>query len=155
MPHIHEKIDFTVETFIVYKDKVLLRKHNEYKIWLSVGGHIKLDEDPTEAAIRKAREEAGLHTTLFCNPERETDFKAKEKSLIPPEYLNRHHITETHEHVTFIYFATSETDQFKLPEGESTNNYRWFTKEELIKNDYGIPEATRFYALKTLEKLTF
>ena len=45
MPHIHDKIDFTVEVFVVYKNKVLLRKHDKYKLWLSVGGHIELEDD--------------------------------------------------------------------------------------------------------------
>ncbi len=60
MPHIHEKIDFTVEVFIVYDNKVLLRKHDKYKKWLSIGGHIELDEDPNQAAIREVKEEVGL-----------------------------------------------------------------------------------------------
>jgi 8-oxo-dGTP pyrophosphatase MutT (NUDIX family) len=60
MPHIHEKIDFTAETFIVYKNKVLLRLHDKYKFWASVGGHIELHEDPNEAAVREAKEEVGL-----------------------------------------------------------------------------------------------
>lgn len=53
MAHIHEKIDFTVEVFVVFQNKVLLRKHDKYKIWLSVGGHIELDEDPNQAALRE------------------------------------------------------------------------------------------------------
>lgn len=52
MPHIHEKIDFTAEVFVVYKNKVLLRLHDKYKIWLSVGGHIELHEEPNQAAVR-------------------------------------------------------------------------------------------------------
>ena len=40
LPHIHEKIDFTVEVFIVYKNKVLLRMHDKVKKWLGPGGHI-------------------------------------------------------------------------------------------------------------------
>jgi len=52
MSHIHEKIDFTVEVFIVYKNKVLLRMHDKHHRWLSVGGHIELDEDPIQAAMR-------------------------------------------------------------------------------------------------------
>ena len=65
MPHIHEKVDFTVEVFIVHNGKVLLRKHDKYKIWLSVGGHIELDEDPNQAAIREVKEEVGLDVKLF------------------------------------------------------------------------------------------
>jgi hypothetical protein len=52
MSHLHEKIDFTVEVFVVSGDAVLLRKHDKYKIWLGVGGHIELDEEPTQAAVR-------------------------------------------------------------------------------------------------------
>ena len=46
MPHIHEKIDFTVEIFIIYNNKILFRKHDKYGVWLSVGGHVELYEDP-------------------------------------------------------------------------------------------------------------
>ena len=60
MPHIHNKIDFTVEVFIVYDNKVLLRKHDKYGMWLSVGGHIELDEDSNQAALREVKEEVGL-----------------------------------------------------------------------------------------------
>ncbi|MFK5282779.1 NUDIX domain-containing protein, partial [Lacticaseibacillus paracasei] len=60
MAHIHEKIDFTVEVFIVHKDKVLLRMHDKFKFWLSIGGHIELDEDPIQAAYREVKEEVGL-----------------------------------------------------------------------------------------------
>lgn len=56
MAHIHYKNDFTVEVFVVHQDKVLLRLHDKYKIWLSVGGHIDLDEDPNKAAIREVKE---------------------------------------------------------------------------------------------------
>ena len=65
MPHINNKIDFTVEVFIVYNNKVLLRKHDKYKIWLGVGGHIELDEDPNQAAVREVKEEVGLDIMLF------------------------------------------------------------------------------------------
>ena len=43
MSHIHEKIDFTAEVLVVFNGKVLLRMHNIYKMWLSVGGHVELE----------------------------------------------------------------------------------------------------------------
>ena len=57
MAHVHEKIDFTVDTFIVFNNKVLLRHHDKYDMWLPVGGHIELGEDPNEAAVREVKEE--------------------------------------------------------------------------------------------------
>src|SRR5258708_3752310 len=106
MPHIHDKIDFTVEVFIVFKEKVLLLKHDKYKKWLSVGGHIELDEDPNEAAIREVKEEVGLDIALDDSllAFRQADGT---KELIPPYFLNRNRTSDDHEHVTLVYFATA------------------------------------------------
>src|SRR5690242_15206567 len=111
MPHIHEKIDFVVEVFVVYKDKVLLRLHDKYKIWLSIGGHIELNEDPNQAALREVKEEVGLDVELYDGNQL---FKYKnkgDKQLVPPIALSRHDISTTHEHVCSIYFATSQTSK--------------------------------------------
>ncbi len=154
MPHIHDKIDFCSETFIVYKDTVLLRKHDKLKIWLSVGGHIELDEDPNQAAIREVKEEVGLDVILFCDKNKQPMFKENNKSLIPPQYLNRHSISEKHEHIAFVYFATTKINTLTLSDTEITDDCRWFTKQEIIKNDCGIPGDVQFYALKALETLS-
>jgi 8-oxo-dGTP pyrophosphatase MutT (NUDIX family) len=154
MPHIHDKIDFCSETFIVYKDTVLLRKHDKLKIWLGVGGHIELDEDSNQAAIREVREEVGLDVVLYCEEGRQPSFENNKKSLIPPYFLNRHNITGEHEHVAFVYFAKSSTNILKLSSTETTDGCKWFTKAELIKNEHNIPNDIQFCALKALEKLS-
>ena len=150
MPHIHDKIDFTVEVFVVHDDRVLLRRHDKYKIWLSVGGHIELDEDPNQAAIREVREEVGLEVKLkrigLSFPKENIDYN----ELIPPVFLNRHRINETHEHVTLVYFASSKTDVLKQSKEEKSDELKWFTREELEKNSYGIRESIRYYALRAL-----
>jgi 8-oxo-dGTP diphosphatase len=153
MPHIHDKIDFTVEAFIVHENKVLLRKHDKYKLWLSVGGHIELDEDPIEAIIREVKEEVGLNVELFNEspvPEKqEKDFK----EIISPQFTYRHRVNENHEHVSFVYFAKSKTNQLNLSEKEKTDGCKWFSKEELNDSDYGIMERIKVYAQTALEKV--
>src|SRR5689334_5507619 len=122
MPHIHEKIDFTVEVLIVHNGKVLLRKHDKYGIWLSVGGHIELDEDPNQAAIREVKEEVGLDIELVSVRSFDVpDFENRER--IPPVGLNRHSVSPTHEHVTLIYFARSTSDNV-IPE-KPTDEWKW------------------------------
>ena len=153
MPHIHEKIDFTAEVFIVYRNKVLLRKHDKYKKWLSVGGHIELNEDPNEAAIREVKEETGLDIVLDDNLQ---EFREKDETieLIPPYFLNRHRISDTHEHITLVYFAKSNLDKiYENIEREKSEECRWFTKEKLLA-DKEIDSNVKFYALKALEKLS-
>lgn len=149
MPHIHDKIDFTVEVFIVYKDKVLLRKHDKYKKWLGVGGHIELNEDPEQAAIREVKEEVGLDIQL--NSTLKPEYNSGTGDLIPPYYLNRHKINNTHEHIALMYFAKSHTDKIKQGKIEKSEECRWFTKKEIEKNKE-IEPSIKFYALKSLEK---
>lgn len=154
MPHFHDQIDFTVEVFIVYKDKVLLRKHDKYNMWLSVGGHIEQDENPNQAALREVKEEVGLDVKLDDSLKPNTMDSEDYHELIPPYFMNRHRISPTHEHVTFTYFATSDTDQLnQTQEGEKSENCQWFTKEEL-GNLPDLGEDIKYYALKALEVLS-
>lgn len=152
MPHLHEKIDFTVEVFIVHKNTVLLRKHDKYKKWLSVGGHIEFDEDPTEAAVREVKEEVGLDVVI---DDRLKEFRGELNStdLVPPYFLNRNRISKTHEHITFIYFANSTTNKIKATLGrEKSEECKWFTKDELTKSNEVIPDI-KYYALQALLRL--
>jgi len=153
MPHIHDKIDFTVEVFVVYNNKVLLRKHDKYKIWLSVGGHIELDEDPNEAAIREVKEEVGLDIELYGDVISHKEIGDDYQELIPPKFLNRHRINPQHEHVTLIYFAKAKNDNIKVSETEVSEELRWFTIEGLDSEEFGIKEHIKLYAKKSLEEV--
>lgn len=155
MPHIHKEIDFIADVFIVCNNKVLLRKHDKYKTWLSPGGHIELNEDPNQAAIREAKEEVGLDIELD-NSLGASSFEMQDgKELIPPYYMNRHFIfgSDEHEHISMIYFARSKTDVISENiEREKSEEIKWFSKEELLRNNEIIPRI-KFYALKALEQL--
>ena len=146
MPHIHDKIDFAVEVFVVYNNKVLLRFHDKYKIWLSVGGHVELDEDPTQAAVRVVKEEVGLDITLWDGNKLLSIDKPDFTELVPPISMNRHPINDTHTHISMIYFATATTDVV-VPEKE-TDEWRWLTKEEL--ETFDLREDIKFYAQKAI-----
>jgi len=145
MPHIHEQIDFTVEVFVVHKNTVLLRMHDKYGIWLSVGGHIELDEDPNQAALREVKEEVGLDVELYDTREFKEDTE-QFTELVAPVSLNRHRISEKHEHLGLIYFAKAESNNV-VPEKEK-DEWRWCTKEDLEKMD--LQKNVRFYAHRAL-----
>lgn len=152
MPHIHDKIDFTVEVFVVHKNTVLLRKHDKYKIWLSVGGHIELDEDPNQAAVREVREEVGMDVKIAGKV---LAFSEAEnyKELIPPKFLNRHRINDTHEHITMVYFATADSSKTIQGGREASEELRWFTGGELDDPHYGIQDSIKYYAEEALKEL--
>src|SRR3989344_4387025 len=125
MPHIHQRIDFTVEVFIVHKNRVLLRLHDKYKEWMSVGGHIELNEDPVEAAHREVKEEEGLDIELIGNPK---VFESADhtRELVPPIALNRHETNVSgNAHVTFVYFGRAKrTDVKALHESDKSEECR-------------------------------
>ena len=154
MAHLNYKYDFTVEVFIVCEGKVLLRFHDKYNKWLSVGGHVELDEDFNEAAIREVKEEVGLDVKLYDNRKiiEETD---EYLELIPPIFVNKHHIKGDHWHIANTFFATSDSMEVN-PEYEDdiSEDWKWLSLEEIEKMD-DLSRTIKFYsetALKTLAK---
>lgn len=158
MTHIHEKIDFTASTYVVHADKVLLRKHEKYGIWLGVGGHIELDEDPNEAAVRERKEEVGLDVALWKGNQKciskEPNPYGFHRELAPPVALNRHDLPEGHEHVDLVYFASAQTNEV-VPE-HPDDEWRWLSLADLqaekIEGIDLMPHV-RFYATHALRTL--
>lgn len=150
MPHIHELIDFTVDVFIVYNNKVLLIFHKKHDRWLQIGGHIELNEDPDEALFREVEEECGLEIEIIGKKEQNIEVKGT-KFLYAPRFMNIHDINETHKHIGLIYFAKAKSDKFILSEREH-KDIRWFTKEDLDAPEFNLNEGVKFYAKEALKK---
>ncbi len=154
MPHTGKNYCYTAEVFIVYKNKVLLRKHDKLGIWLSVGGHIEDNEDPNQAALREVKEEVGLDVEIDDSLRSNATYPDGSYELIPPHFLNVQKNSPKHDHITFVYFARANSDKIaQMVEREKSEDIKWFTKKELAV-DTEIIENIKFYALKALEKLT-
>ena len=130
--------------------------HDKLNIWLSVGGHIELDEDPIQAAYREVKEEVGLQIKIIGEAHGPDNGSEKNRGytyLMPPRYLGMHKVNGTHQHIVLVYFATSETDEIKesIHEHERRES-RWVSREEL--NDMDLVPNVRFYAEEALKVLT-
>ncbi len=138
---------FTATVLVVYKDTVLLHKHKKRGSLLPVGGHLDRDELPQEAALREVQEEAGLRVELY-NPEPAsfTDVQA----LVQPAHMLLIDMNPYHQHIDFIFYATSKTAELKPQKGESSD-IRWYTQEEVEMLD--MPENVRILALEALALL--
>ena len=163
MAHIHEKIDFTVAIFVVHGGKLLLIHHRKLNAWLPLGGHIELDEDPEQAALREAKEESGLEVTLLG--ERPPTTGPGTRALIAPRFLDIHRISDTHEHIGLIYWARPKNSADK-PAGrrrsqeadvqcatEEHHDIRWCAAAELDDLRPPMSEAVKWYCRKALEEI--
>jgi len=166
MAHIHDKIDFTVAIFVVHDGKVLLIHHRKLDKWLPLGGHIELDENPEQAALREAKEESGLDVELLG--ERPPTTGPGTRALIAPRFLDIHRSTDTHEHIGMIYWArlkkvarasrpfASETHgqdaRATLAAGEH-HDIRWCSIEELDKLEPWMSDAVKWYCRAAIREI--
>ena len=151
MPHIHEQIDFTVEVFCVHVGRVLLRRHDKFGIWLGVGGHIELDEDPSEAAHREVSEEVGLEIELLNLPTVPADPRNGDyRQLAVPAFVHRHRVSAGHEHVVLTYFARAHSDHVVAGGADVSEEWRWVSRDELDGADLDLRANVRFYAEQAL-----
>lgn len=150
MAHIHEKIDFTVAIFVVHEGKILLIHHRKLDKWLPLGGHIELDEDPEQAALREAKEESGLDVELIG--ERPPTTSPGTRALIAPRFLDIHRINETHEHIGLIYWARPKKGTLALAV-EEHHDIRWARPEDLDQLQPAMSDAVKWYCRKALEEI--
>ncbi len=150
MAHIHEKIDFTVAIFIVHEGRVLVIHHRKLDHWLPLGGHIELDEDPEQAALREAREESGLKVELIG--ERPPTTEAGCRALLAPRFLDIHRINETHEHIGMIYWARPLDGEVSLAVREH-HAIRWVSADELETLDPPMKESVKWYCRQAIREV--
>ena len=150
MPHLHEKIDFTVAIFVVHDARVLVILHRKLGKWLPLGGHIELDEDPEIAALREAKEESGLDVELIG--ERPPTTEPGTRALIAPRFLDIHRISDTHEHIGMIYWARPVSGDVTLAT-EEHDDIRWCSAADLEQLQPPMSNAVKWYCAKALEEM--
>ena len=152
MAHIHEKIDFTVAIFVVHDDAILLIHHRKLDKWLPLGGHIELDEDPEQAALREAKEESGLDVELLG--ERPSTTSPGTRALIAPRFLDIHRINETHEHIGLIYWARPKNSATIKLATEEHHDIRWCCAGELDKLQPPMTDAVKWYCRQAIAEIS-
>lgn len=156
MAHINFYLDLCVDTYVVCDNKVLLRLHEKYNYWGAPGGHIDPGEDVNEAALREVWEEVGLRVELVGPAGWEKADSDFNQDLVPPLFINRHAINDTHEHSAFIFAARAESFEINPQIAEEASECRWVdvaALEELRATDTRLGADTYRYALTALQLL--
>lgn len=144
MPHINEKYDFVISVYIVYKDKVLLVNHPRYNMWIPMGGHVELDEDPEQALLREIEEETGLDVDILADKPK----FSHTKFLYAPRYMDVHDANPPHKHIALVYFARAKTDKHVM--STEHTDMKWLSLEDLNKPEFNLSESVKFYCKQAL-----
>ncbi len=154
MAHNNYYLDFCVDTYVVCRDRVLIRMHEKYHNWGSPGGHIDAGQDANEAALREVWEEAGLKVKLVGPTGWQAMDTDTNRDLVPPLFVNRHPINATHDHSAFVFAAVSESMDINPQTGEDQGaECRWVTQtelDELLASDPRMRKEVHRYASAAL-----
>ena len=106
--------------------RVLLVRLADTGAWATIGGSVEPDESPADAAVREAREEAGVDVELV----RIVD------AIGGPGFRVRYPNGDETAYVTVVYEArvTGGTVQ---PDGDETTEVAWFARDELAGAELG------------------
>jgi 8-oxo-dGTP pyrophosphatase MutT (NUDIX family) len=123
----------TSTVYVVRDGRVLLHIHKKFNTWFPLGGHVEPWELPHEAAIREAREEAGLAITLVST-EIAPPIDVGRVVRIPAPFCLYGEEGREEDYFDFIYVASAENDVLS-PNDDESHEFRWFSREELIASE--------------------
>lgn len=151
MGHVNELVDFVATAYIVHGGRILLVDHKKVGLWLPVGGHIELDEDPDEAMAREISEECGLEVEIVSE---KPEFAGAGKPLFRPRFMDIHKYGDgsPHQHINLVYFAKAQSDKCVLQEGEH-NDIKWFSKDDL-QNEERVGNDVKYYGSIAIDELS-
>jgi len=148
MAHINEKYDFVISVYVIFGDKVLLVHHPRYDMWVPMGGHIELDEDPEQAIFREMKEETGLEVEILSD--KPTISSPGTKFIFTPNFVDVHEANPPHKHISFTYFARASSNKHVLSDEHLDIN--WLSETDLEKPEYNLSEAVKFYSREAIKK---
>jgi 8-oxo-dGTP diphosphatase len=146
MPHIHERYDFVITVYIVHDNKVLIVHHPRYDMWIPMGGHIELDEDPEEALFREIKEETGLDVEILSS--KPTIKQNDTKFILTPRFIDVHKANPPHKHIALVYFARAKNNNHIL--SDEHTEIRWLGLDDLDKTEYKLSDSVKFYSAEAI-----
>lgn len=139
------KREYVSTVYLIRDNKVLLTLNEKINKWVPIGGHIKENELPHEAAIREAKEETGFDIKLIKTN--------KETGNINQNFsINLDIIKPDHHHINLGYIAEIISGFQESDKTDDNTELKWFSKEE-ISDLENIPENVKLSSIKAIELL--
>ena len=142
------KRNFTVATFVVTEQKVLLLYHRKLRKWLPPGGHIEPNELPDEAAVREVKEETGIDVELIG--ERALPIETP-RQLVIPQGIQVEPAGPGKENIDFVYFARPLGSR-EIRKNDESLAAGWYDKQAL--QALPLTEVIALWVQKALQTFT-
>lgn len=113
--------------------KVLLVHHKKLGTWMQPGGHIEIDENPIDAAIREVQEETGIDISGYLTVGEKVDeyaFLMPSPRFIMEQSIPAHGEQPPHFHIDLEYVVEIPEQVVAHQEAEA-HGIGWFTWEEV------------------------
>jgi 8-oxo-dGTP pyrophosphatase MutT (NUDIX family) len=141
MPHIHTKVgehDHTVSAYVFRTDfaepKIMLHLHRKLHSYMQFGGHIELNEHPTEALAHELLEESGYVLEQMRILQPKDRIEKLTLSVVHPQPVvhSTHSLGKEHFHTDSAYaLITDQSPQASSADDES-KDIKLFTRSELV-----------------------
>lgn len=131
------------------KNKILFIHHKKLNKWLFVGGHIEDNENPEEALYREVKEETNLDVDIIGRRYPRTE------DFILPFALQRNIVKDNHIHMDLTYIAIDKETSTLEENKNEIKSHRWFSKEEIEKEDFDTFPEKKQMALDILNITKF
>ena len=123
----------TATVYVVRGDEVLLHWHKKYDTWFPLGGHMEKNEFPHEAAIREAREEAGIEIALH-KTEIAPEIDVGRVGRVPAPFCIFQEEGRDEEFFDFIFIGHTDEEELH-PNADESCVFSWFDEEKLKNSD--------------------
>jgi 8-oxo-dGTP pyrophosphatase MutT (NUDIX family) len=152
------KKEATASVFVVHRGegwRVALVLHPRFAERMPAGGHVEVEESPSEAALREVWEETGLRVRLVSAPRQPLPAGFPHAAPPLPWWVVEMpaspdgHTATPHAHLDHVFLAVAESDQ---PEGAAAHRVGWFTAD-MLASEAGIAEDSRAQAKELVSYL--
>ena len=141
---------FCVSVYVINpKDmKFLLINHKKLGRWVQPGGHIELNEDSEEAAIRETFEETGIKVKLIG------ERIPREQDFIKPLALQKNIINPDHIHIDIVYMAIPVKADILVNNKRESYGINWFSINEIMDKNFKTFDDVKIWCTEIIKNMS-
>ncbi|MEI3845576.1 MULTISPECIES: NUDIX hydrolase [unclassified Microbacterium] len=149
-PELRKHLTVTGYTTDPTGSELLMVFHRKLGRWLPPGGHVEVDEFPSDAVLREVWEETGVRAAHRATKALDLGLRGvldvqlpspltMSAQLIPPGPRDTEHI-----HIDMMFELVADPGEAVTYETREVSGARWFTRAEILREDLTFDAVTAY-----------